>query len=91
MLKASEESLHEHMIVIVLAFVTHLTAIKSKFTFSNKCYKELLSLINDVLPNNHKMPKKHIPVKKMLPALSMEYKKIDACYSIKSIRMRRNI
>jgi hypothetical protein len=32
-------------------------AIKSKFTFSNKCYKELLSLISDVLLNNHKMLK----------------------------------
>jgi hypothetical protein len=57
MLRASEEPLHEHTIVSVLTFVTRLTAIKSKFTFSNKCYKELLILINDVLPNNHKMPK----------------------------------
>jgi hypothetical protein len=41
MLRASEELLHEHTIVSVLAFVTHLMAIKSKFTFANKCYKEL--------------------------------------------------
>jgi hypothetical protein len=41
MLRASEELLHEHMIVSVLAFVTHLMAIKSKFTFANKCYNEL--------------------------------------------------
>jgi hypothetical protein len=34
--------------------VTRLTTIKSKFVFSNKCYKELLSLISDVHPNNHK-------------------------------------
>jgi hypothetical protein len=57
MLIASEQPLHEHTIVSVLAFVTHLTTIKSKFAFSNKCYKELLSLISDVLPNNYKMPK----------------------------------
>jgi hypothetical protein len=57
MLRASEESLHEHTIVSVLAFMTHLTSIKSMFAFSNKCYKELLSLISDVLPNNHKMSK----------------------------------
>jgi hypothetical protein len=37
--------------------VTHLTTIKSKFAFSNKSYKELLSLIGDILPNNDKMPK----------------------------------
>jgi hypothetical protein len=38
MLRALEESLHEHTIVSILTFVTHLTAFKSKFTFSNKCY-----------------------------------------------------
>jgi hypothetical protein len=57
MLRASEESLYEHTIVSVLAFMTHLAAIKSMFTLSNKCYKELLSLISDVLTNNHKIPK----------------------------------
>jgi hypothetical protein len=56
-LRASKKTLHKHMTVSVIAFVTHLIAIKSKFTFLNKCYKELLSLISDVLPNNHKMLK----------------------------------
>jgi hypothetical protein len=57
MLRASEEPLHEHMTVSTLTFVTHLMTIKTKFAFSNKCYKKLLRLINDVLPNNHKMLK----------------------------------
>jgi hypothetical protein len=57
MFRASEESLHEHTTISILAFVTHLTTIKSKFAFSNKSYKELLSLIGDILPNNDKMPK----------------------------------
>jgi hypothetical protein len=57
MLRASEEPLHKHMIVSVLAFVTRIMSIKSKFTFSNKCYKELLRLFSDVLPSNHKMSK----------------------------------
>jgi hypothetical protein len=57
MLRASEESLHEHTTISILAFVTHLMTIKSKFAFSNKCYKLLLSLISDVLPSNHKMSK----------------------------------
>jgi hypothetical protein len=39
MLRASEESLHEHTTVSVLAFITHIMSIKSKFTFLNKCYK----------------------------------------------------
>jgi hypothetical protein len=79
MLRASEESLHEYLIVSILAIVTRLTAIKSKFTFSIKCYKELLSLISDVLPNNHKMPKDIYQSKKLLSALGMECEKIDAC------------
>jgi hypothetical protein len=54
-------------------------AIKSKFTFSNKCYKELLSLINDVLPSNHKMSKDMYQSKKLLSTLDLEYEKIDAC------------
>jgi hypothetical protein len=56
-LRASKESLHEYMTVSILDFVTRLMAIKSKFAFSNNCYKELLNLISDVLPNNHRMPK----------------------------------
>jgi hypothetical protein len=55
LLKAVEESLHEHTKVTVLVFVTRLMAIKYKFALSNNCYKELLNLISDVLPNNHKM------------------------------------
>jgi hypothetical protein len=79
MLKASEESLHEHTIVSFLAFVTCITSIKSKFTFSNKYYKELLRLFSDVLPSNHKMPKDMYQSKKLLSALSIEYEKIDVC------------
>jgi hypothetical protein len=53
MLRASEESLHEHTTISMLTFVTHLMANESKFAFLNKCYKELLSFISNVLPNNH--------------------------------------
>jgi hypothetical protein len=79
MLRASEEPLHEHTTVSVLAFITRITSIKSKFAFSNKCYKELLSLFSDVLPSNHKMLKDMYQSKKLLSALGMEYKKIDVC------------
>jgi hypothetical protein len=79
MLRASEKSLHEHMIVSVLTFVACITSIKSKFTFSNKCYKEILSLISDVLPSEHKMPKDMYQSKKLLSTLGMEYEKIDVC------------
>jgi hypothetical protein len=79
MLRASEEPLHEHTIVSVLAFITRITYIKSKFAFSNKCYKECLSLFNDVLPSNHKLPIDMYQSKKLLSALDLEYEKIDVC------------
>jgi hypothetical protein len=56
-LRALKQSLYEHTTVSVIAFVTHLMAIKSKFAFSNNCYKKVFNLASDVLPNNHKMLK----------------------------------
>jgi hypothetical protein len=56
-LSASDEALHEHMTVSVLNFMSSLMTIKLKFAFSNNGYKEFLNLINDILPDNHKMPK----------------------------------
>jgi hypothetical protein len=79
MLRASEEPMYEHTTVSILAFMTHLMTIKSKFIFSSKYYKVLLSLISDVLPNNHKISKDMYQSKKLLSALGMEYEKIDAC------------
>jgi hypothetical protein len=67
------------MTMSVLSFVTWLMAIKSKFTFSNNCYKELLKLISDVLPINHKLPRDMYQSKKLLSGLSMDYEKIDVC------------
>jgi hypothetical protein len=37
LLKDSEEPLHEHIDVSILAFVTRLMAIKSKYVFWNNC------------------------------------------------------
>jgi hypothetical protein len=65
--------------VTVLVFVTRLMAIKSKYAFSNNCYKELLNLISDVLSENHKMPKDMYQSKKLLFGLGMDYEKIDVC------------
>jgi hypothetical protein len=68
MLKPSEEPLHEHTIVSALAFITRITSIKSKFAFSNKCYKKLLRLFSDVLPSNHKILKDMYHSKNLLSA-----------------------
>jgi hypothetical protein len=67
------------MTMYVLSFVTRLMAIKSKFAFSNKCYKELLKLISDVLPSNHKLPRDMYQSKKLLSGLGMDYEKINVC------------
>jgi hypothetical protein len=79
LLKALEEPLHEHTKVTMLAFVTRLMAIKSKFFFSNNCYNELLKLIGDVLLNPNKLPKDMYRSKKLVKGLGMDYEKIDVC------------
>jgi hypothetical protein len=79
LLKTSEEPLHKHMKVTLLAFVTRLMAIKSKFFFSNNYYNELLKLIGDVLPNPNKLPKDMYHSKKLVKGLGMDYEKIDVC------------
>jgi hypothetical protein len=79
LLKALEEAVHEHMTISVLSFVTRLIAIKSKFAFSNNCYKEPLKLFNDVLPANHKVPRDMYQSKKLLSGLGMDYEKIVVC------------
>jgi hypothetical protein len=56
-LRALEEPLHVHTTVSVLTFMTRLVTIKSKFAFSINYYNELLNLISDVRPINHKLPK----------------------------------
>jgi hypothetical protein len=56
-LKASRKPLHEHIDVTLLAFMTRLMAIKSKYLFSNNCYNDVIQLISDILLKPHKMPK----------------------------------
>jgi hypothetical protein len=95
LLKAPKESLYEYMIVIILSFVTRLMYIKSKFLFLDNCYKELVNLISDVLPANHKIPK-DIYESRILPSgLGTDYEKVDVCqhncvFFERNIVMRRN-
>jgi hypothetical protein len=76
-LKASEEPLHEHTKVILLAFITRLMAIKFKYFFSNNCYNDLMKLTNDILLKPHKVSKDMYQSKKMMSTLSLKYEKID--------------
>jgi hypothetical protein len=57
LLKASEEPLHEHIEVTLLAFMTRLMTVKSKYFFSNNYYNDIIKLISDILPKPHKVPK----------------------------------
>jgi hypothetical protein len=71
-------------------------AIKSKFVFSNNCYNELLILISEVFPPNHKMPKDMYQCRKLLSGLGMDYKKsmsvqIIVCFSGSIMRMIRSV
>jgi hypothetical protein len=77
LLKASKETVHKHTAMSVLSLVTRLMAIKSKFVFSNNCYKELLKLFSDVLPTNHKVPRDMYQSKKLFSGLGIDYEKID--------------
>jgi hypothetical protein len=80
LLKDSEEPLHEHTNVSILAFVTRLMAIKSEyFFFSNNCYNEILKLLGDVLPKPNKLPKDMYHLKTIIKGLGMDYEKIDVC------------
>jgi hypothetical protein len=54
-------------------------AIKSKFGFSNKCYNELLNIISEMFPPNHKMQKGTYQCRKLLSGSGMDYQKIDVC------------
>jgi hypothetical protein len=78
-LKALEDPLHEHTEVTLLAFITRMMAIKSKYFFSNNCYNDLMKLISDILLKPHKVPTDMYQSKKMMSTLSLKYKKIDVC------------
>ena len=52
-------------------------AIKSKHNISNSAYNDFVKLMDDVLLENHKLPKNLYFAKKILAGLGMKYEKID--------------
>jgi hypothetical protein len=62
-----------------LQTVIHLMVFKSKYSFSNKCYNDIMKLIIDLIPAEHNMPKDLYQSKKIVSDLGMNYEKIDAC------------
>jgi hypothetical protein len=57
-------------------------AFKSKYSFSNKCYNDVVKLIIDLIPAKHNMLKDLYQSKKIVFSLRMNYEKIVACEKI---------
>jgi hypothetical protein len=70
---------HDGTDMIVLHAVTHLMGLKSKYSFSNLFYNDIVKFIIDLIPVKHNMPKDLYQSKKIVSNLGMDYEKIDAC------------
>jgi hypothetical protein len=73
---------HDGTDVIVLQAMTHLMTFKSKYSFLNQCYNDIVKLIIDLIPMKHNMPKDLYQSKKIVSDLKINYEKIDACEKI---------
>jgi hypothetical protein len=96
LLAASEEKVHDGTDVTVLQVVTCLMVLKSKYSFSNQCYNDIVKLIIALILAKHNMSKDLYQFKKIVSSLRMNYEKIDACKKIaccfgRSTRMTPNV
>jgi hypothetical protein len=66
LLAASEEKVHDGTDVTVLQAVTYLMAFKSKYSFSNQCYNDIVKLIIDLILAKHNMSKDLYQSKKIV-------------------------
>jgi hypothetical protein len=64
--------------VIVLQVVICLMTFKSKYTFSNHCYNDIMKLITGLVLVKHNMMKDLYQSKKIVSGLKMNYETIDA-------------
>jgi hypothetical protein len=79
LLEALDAKVHEGTNVTILQVVTRLMVMKSKYNFSNNRYNDIVKLIIDLLPLNHKILENLYHSKKIVSSLGMNYEKIDAC------------
>jgi hypothetical protein len=96
LLATSDEKVHDGTNVTVLQAVTHLMGFKSKYSFSNQCYNNIVKLIIDFISTKHNILKGLYRSKKIVSGLEMNYEKIDACEKItcyfgRSTRMTSNV
>jgi hypothetical protein len=73
---------HNGTDVTVLQAVTRLMGFKSKYSFSNQFYNNIVKLIIDLTPMKHNMSKDLYQSKKIVSDLEMNYENIDACKKI---------
>jgi hypothetical protein len=79
LLPALEEKVHDDTDMTVLQAVTHFMGFKSKYSFSNQCYNDIMKFVIDLIPAKHNMLKDLYQSKKIVPGLGMDYEKIDVC------------
>jgi hypothetical protein len=79
LLTAAEEKVHNSTDVTVRQAVTRLMVMKSKYSFSNQCYNDIVKMIINIILMKHNMPKDLYQSKKIVSDLSMNYEKIDVC------------
>jgi hypothetical protein len=74
-----DEKVHDGTEFTVLHVVMHLMGMKSKYSFSNQCYNDIMKLIIDLILAKHNLSKDLYQSKKIVDGLSMNYEKIDVC------------
>jgi hypothetical protein len=73
---------HDGTDMTVLQAVTRPMGFKSKYSFSNQCYNDIMKFVIDLIPAKHNMLKYLDQSKVIVSGLEMNYKKIDACEKI---------
>jgi hypothetical protein len=70
---------HNGTDMAVLQAVTHLMGFKSKYSFSNQCYNDIMKFFIDLILVKHNMLKDLYQSEKIVAGLGTDYEKIDAC------------
>jgi hypothetical protein len=73
LLAASEDKVHDCTDMTMLQAVTHLTGLKSRYSFSNQCYNNIMKFVIDLIPVKHNMSKDLYQSKKIVASLIMDY------------------
>jgi hypothetical protein len=76
MLRAAQEPLHYRTSITQLSAVAHLMAVMSRHNLSGEGMNHFLGLLDDLLPENHKMPKTVNECKSLLSGPKTPH---DAC------------